>query len=76
MPPGVGFAPAPALLHVVDEGDWVALVFEEVPGVHPSVPWDEVELRTVLLATLALGALEPPPSLPTLAKHDGSSFHG
>ena len=68
--------PAPALLHVVDEGDWVALVFEEVPGVHPVLPWVEEELRAVLLATLALGALEPPSSLPTLGAHYGQVFRG
>ena len=73
LPPG---APAPALLHVVDEGDWVALVFEEVQGVHPALPWEEEELRAVLLATLALGELEPAPSLPTLAAHYGPMFTG
>ncbi len=69
-------APAPALLHVVDEGDWVALVFEEVPGVHPAVPWDEAELRSVLRATLAIGELEPASSLPTVAGHYGPVFRG
>ena len=69
-------APVPALLHVVDEGDWVALVFEEVPGVHPALPWDRAELQSVLLATLALGSLEPPPSLPALATHYGTEFEG
>lgn len=69
-------APAPALLHVVDEGDWVALVFEEVSGAHPAVPWDRDALRLVLLATLALGELEPPPSLPALATQYGLAFRG
>ena len=33
-------APAPALLHTVDDGEWIALIFEEVPGRLPSTPWD------------------------------------
>lgn len=69
-------APTPALLHVLDEGDWVVLVFDEVPGEHPSTPWDEDELRQVLLATLALGDLTPSPTLPTLAAHYGAAFRG
>jgi hypothetical protein len=69
-------APAPALLHVVDEGDWVALVFDEVPGAHPVSPWDEDELRAVLRATLALGGLEPAASLDTVEAHYGAVFRG
>ena len=69
-------APAPRLLHVVDDGRWVALVFEDVDGRHPAVPWRHDELRRVLAATVALGALAPPPLVPTVAARYGEAFRG
>jgi aminoglycoside phosphotransferase (APT) family kinase protein len=68
--------PAPALLHVVDDGEWVALVFEEVAGTHPQEPWVEEELRLVLTATSALGRHRAPPGLATVAEHFGRMLRG
>lgn len=69
-------APAPSLLHVVDDGTWIALVFEDVAGTHPGNPWSDHQLRRVLAATVALGALPPPASVPTVAEQYGSAFRG
>jgi Ser/Thr protein kinase RdoA (MazF antagonist) len=48
-------AHAPELLGVVDHGDWVALVLEDVEGRHPDVPWERGQTIAVLdaLADLA-----------------------
>ncbi len=69
-------APAPALLHVLDDGTWIALVFEEVAGCHPALPWEPDELRRVLRATVTLGELTPPPSVPTITERYGAMFCG
>jgi Ser/Thr protein kinase RdoA (MazF antagonist) len=45
-------APVPALLGCVDDGDWTALVLQDIPGRHPATPWRTDELTRVL-ATLA-----------------------
>jgi Ser/Thr protein kinase RdoA (MazF antagonist) len=48
-------AHAPALLGFVDQGDWVAVVLEDVEGRHPDLPWERAEIAAVLdaLADLA-----------------------
>ena len=54
--------PAPRLLGTYDDGTWVALVFEEVAGRQPHVPWREAELERVLRAVEQLGrSLTPSP---------------
>ncbi|GAB2855338.1 hypothetical protein GCM10027074_22920 [Streptomyces deserti] len=59
LPPAV---PAPRLLGTYDDGTWVALVFEDVPGRQPHVPWRETELGRVLDAVTELShALTPAP---------------
>lgn len=68
--------PAPRLLHVVDDGTWVALVFEEVDGRHPTQPWVGDDLRQVLRASVALGAGPAPPHLPTVVEQFGSMLRG
>lgn len=47
--------PAPAFLGSYDDGDWVALVFEDIDGHQPTLPWLPDELDRVLagLAELA-----------------------
>jgi aminoglycoside phosphotransferase (APT) family kinase protein len=65
-------APAPRLLGSFDDGDWVALIFEDVDGRHPRTPWVENELGTVLRALRDLAdALTPSPvpDAPTVADH-------
>jgi aminoglycoside phosphotransferase (APT) family kinase protein len=73
LPPDV---PAPALLHTIDDGEWIALVFDEVPGRLPATPWHLDELDQVVRATRALGGLRPTGSLPTVADHYGPMFTG
>jgi aminoglycoside phosphotransferase (APT) family kinase protein len=54
--------PAPRLLFSHDDGDWVTLVFEDIPGREPSLPWRDDELRRVLAALADLSAaLTPAP---------------
>ncbi len=48
--------PAPTLLGSYDDGDWVALVLEDVEGRHPRTPWDAAELSAVLAALGQLAA--------------------
>ncbi len=43
-------APAPRLLHTHDDGEWVALVFEEVEGRQPIEPWTLEALDLVIPA--------------------------
>ncbi len=59
LPPGL---PVPALLDSYDDGDWVALVIEDVEGRSPSVPWQTDELAEVIdaLGVLSEG-LTPSP---------------
>lgn len=56
-------APAPRLRGVYDDGDWVALVFDEIDGRMPATPWRTVDLHRVLTALLDLGrSLTPCPA--------------
>ena len=61
--------PAPRLLGSYDDGAWVALVFEDVEGRAPSIPWRRDELDRVVRAVVDLGRqLTPSPlELHTLA---------
>jgi aminoglycoside phosphotransferase (APT) family kinase protein len=63
-------APVPRLLWSHDEGDpgWVVLVFEDVEGQQPALPWRPDELTRVLDALRALAAaLTPSPVPPAVA---------
>jgi aminoglycoside phosphotransferase len=67
LPPDL---PVPRLLDVHDDGEWVALVFEEVEGRHPEIPWRQDQLDRVTAAIADLGAALDPspwPSAPTFA---------
>jgi hypothetical protein len=46
--------PSPRLRHTADDGEWVALVFEDVDGRQPRVPWQRDELDRVLAAVAEL----------------------
>lgn len=59
--------PAPALRHVYDDGDWVALTFDEVPGRLPAVPWRRPELARTLAALADLATRATPCPVPGLA---------
>ncbi|GAV43135.1 phosphotransferase family protein [Streptomyces acidiscabies] len=52
--------PAPKLLGVHDDGNWVALVFEDVDGRQPHMPWRAGELQVVLDAVGELGRVLTP----------------
>jgi aminoglycoside phosphotransferase (APT) family kinase protein len=59
-------APAPRMLWSLDRRGWVALAFEDVAGVHPTLPWRPGELRRVLEMVAAMAAaLTPAPSSTT-----------
>lgn len=71
--------PVPRLLHVVDDGHWVALVFEEVDGVQPDEPWSHDQLDVVLpaLERFAEQATpSPAPGLPSIQSRYGAAFRG
>lgn len=54
--------PVPALLDSYDDGDWVALVIEDVEGTPPAMPWRAEEFAEVLAALAALSKrLTPSP---------------
>jgi hypothetical protein len=59
-------APAPRLLDSWEEGGWVVLAFEDVEGRHPALPWDRVELDSVLdaMAMLAHQCTPSPVNVP------------
>jgi aminoglycoside phosphotransferase (APT) family kinase protein len=70
--------PAPRFLFAHDDGDWVALAFEDVDGHAPELPWRQDELGRVLDALTDLSAaLTPAPfKAPRLAERFGEQFHG
>jgi len=50
--------PAPRLQDSFDDGDWIALRFDDVDGRHPAEPWNSAELDTVLSALAALAEVD------------------
>ncbi|MDQ1642720.1 MAG: hypothetical protein QOJ90_2071 [Actinomycetota bacterium] len=57
-------APAPRLLGSYDDGDWVALVLEDVDGRHPEMPWRRDELHRIVRALADMSrALSPAPPI-------------
>ena len=71
--------PAPQLLHVVDDGHWVALVFEEVEGDQPAEPWQDSQLAVVLPALQRFAEQvtpTPAPALQTVEDRYRHPFHG
>lgn len=49
--------PAPRLLGSYDDGEWVAVVLEDVEGRHPRLPWVAEELDVVLTAVAELATV-------------------
>ncbi|MFJ8200477.1 aminoglycoside phosphotransferase family protein [Streptomyces sp. NPDC096152] len=70
--------PAPRLLGAYDDGGWVALVFEDVSGRQPHLPWRPDELRRVLDAVERLnrGLTPSPVAAPTAAEAFAQDFAG
>jgi hypothetical protein len=73
LPPSV---PAPRLLHVLEDGEWIATIYEYAEGSMPAVPWKSSELAKVIGATWALAEVGAPKGIPTLAEHFGEAFTG
>jgi aminoglycoside phosphotransferase (APT) family kinase protein len=71
-------APAPRLLGVHDDGDWVALVLEDVEGRHPVTPWRPDEASRVLatLERMARALTPAPVAAPTAAESLAQDFLG
>ncbi|MFF2652330.1 aminoglycoside phosphotransferase family protein [Streptomyces sp. NPDC058045] len=70
--------PAPRLLGTYDDGVWVALVFEDIPGIQPHVPWRDDELGRVLTAVHGLSdRLTPSPfDAPSVTDRHRDTFRG
>lgn len=69
-------APAPRLLGVHDDGDWVALVLEDVEGRHPHTPWVAAELAAVLAVLPSVAALDVALALPPVADELADDLRG
>ena len=75
LPPSV---PAPRFLWSYEDGEWVALAFEDINGRHPTLPWRLEELDRVLVAISALiaGLTPSPIELITIAERLHDHFRG
>jgi hypothetical protein len=72
-------APAPRMLGGFDDGEWVALVLEDIEGRHPRTPWEPDELDATVTALRQLAdALTPSPvaDLATAADTIGADLVG
>ncbi|GAA5206552.1 phosphotransferase [Microbacterium kyungheense] len=56
--------PAPRLIGAVDDGEWIALVLEDVEGCHPSTPWQSRELEATFDALQQIAAVDLPEDVP------------
>ena len=52
--------PASRLLDSYDDGDWIALIFEDIDGTMPRTPWRQAELDRVLVAIGNLSSVLTP----------------
>lgn len=71
--------PAPRLRYSYDDGDWVALVFDEIDGAMPEMPWRPADVRLVLDGLVSLAhALTPAPisDVPTITEKLGGPLRG
>jgi hypothetical protein len=59
--------PAPRLLHVHDDGHWVALAFEDIDGRQPQEPWTLADLDVVMPAIADLGRSAAPAEVAGMA---------
>ncbi|GAA0895321.1 aminoglycoside phosphotransferase family protein [Pseudonocardia zijingensis] len=75
LPPDL---PVPRLLGSYDDGEWVALVVEDVDGECPAEPWRPAELARVVdaMAVLADRVTPSPVARPPVATMDERGFRG
>jgi aminoglycoside phosphotransferase (APT) family kinase protein len=59
--------PAPQLLGSYDDGDWVALVLEDVDGRRPDLPWAGSDVPAIAAALDQLSSTQAPEGLSTFA---------
>ncbi|WP_412742691.1 aminoglycoside phosphotransferase family protein [Krasilnikovia sp. MM14-A1004] len=72
-------APVPRFVGSYDDGDWVALVLEDIEGRHPHTPWRPDELTAAVHGLRQLAAaLTPSPvaGLPTAGDRLADNFAG
>jgi phosphotransferase family enzyme len=72
-------APTPRLLGSYDDGDWVALVLEDIDGRHPRTPWVENEIDATVTALTELARAVTPapvPGAPRASEQLGGDFEG
>jgi hypothetical protein len=69
-------APAPRLLGSIDDGEWVAVIFEHIDGRLPVVPWGADELSRALAALGELNRLRAPAGLHSAVEHLQPMFNG
>jgi aminoglycoside phosphotransferase (APT) family kinase protein len=71
-------AQVPRLLDTYDDGDWVALMFDEVTGAPPRRPWDRRELDRVLadLATLHRALTPAPIAVERMSERQSAMLRG
>lgn len=67
-------ASVPQLIDAYDDGDWVALVVEDVEGRHPRLPWTGEELDGTLAALSELATVAAPQSWPALEEELEGEF--
>jgi hypothetical protein len=56
--------PRPELLAAYDDGDWVAMLLEDVDGRHPGLPWTAADVAATTASLTRLAAVAGDPSLP------------
>ncbi len=73
-----GSVPTPRFLWSYDDGDWVAIGFEDIDGLTPVTPWNPDELRRVLDAvTRLVESVTPSPiAVETIAERLHDLFQG
>jgi len=72
-------APVPRLLGTFDDGEWVALVLQDIEGRHPRTPWVEDEMVATVTALRDLArSLTPSPvsGVPAAADRLAADFAG
>lgn len=67
-------ASVPQLIEAYDDGEWVALVVEDVEGRHPRLPWTADELGRTLASLAELGSVTAPESWPALEEELAGEF--
>lgn len=63
-----GTLPVPKYIGSYEDKDWVALVLEDIPGIHPQTPWTSFELDLVLDSLHTLGRHPVPTTLSHLPR--------